>query len=1292
MWKTLGPRLKLLAAGCSMVLLGPGLFVLDDEAAAQEPEPPAPASPTEVPELEQEPVAESVPLPDAERGDVVAYGEPTPDGLAIVASVGGGPLQAIATLYVQGMESSMWSGTTCVTGSGRYLAASFAPTEMANDPVLRNQGAFLAVVDLTNRSVRLVPERVAFKYHTPGCGPTDEVAALRHLGEDEVTGTELLRIDGATGDVSSRATVDAHLTSPAPVGDRTYASADTSAVSVAADGSVAEAVPPAGGQVVDLHASGDGGLDYLVATDDTVSARHAAPDGGEPGGAGEVTDVATAPLGQLRWATGEDGGNRLVGRPSDVSGGADVVEADGEPTAVSLRGELVVETTADVEPAASREVDDRAVADVDQVEVEATNVASGETTDSLLSLEGAGTTAQGGAIAVADVTTPVCAVPRNRHDVQVLQPSPEQVEWAVHKAVRGELTGAAHRRPQGWRGYGLPAYEPQLEFARYGLFPDSGRIPAQVLLGVLAQESNLWQAARGALPGVAGNPLIGDYYGVVYNSEGRVIGMDYDDADCGYGIGQVTDGMRNDDGMRTPAQEMMIAVDYQANIAAAIRILEVKWQDGKALNTFVNDGDPSQVENWYFALWAYNSGWRTTGAGGADRCCLGWTNNPANSDWKFDRKYFMRYDLDDARTPQHWPYQEKVLGFAEEGHYLYGERTFRPIDGVLSLPEVDGNLVDRFVFCEMEVNSCSPTHADPGPEPRPGDRSFCTINPSRECWWHGHKTISFTLHGENDDAYSSGEEPVIPEEDLEHPPSCHEGTSLPSPGGDRPGAVTEIVDDVPNMSYNLVGCAGWPSDGRFTLEKGTLSGSGAPLADVDLHQIGAGYGGHFWYAHTNWETRDYMTVVGTWAAPVETSGWTDVFVHIPDHGADTFQADYLIFPDDASYQAWRNRPDFPTRQGAPYHRVVNQRWNQNRWIDLGVFELGAGARVVLTNETYSDSQDPAYGNRQIDIAWDAVAFKPAARPAVSYVAFGDSYSAGEGVEVSDDGEGTEQYYSDSDVGGSTFPYRNACHRSPGAYSLDVYDALKARLPGESFFHFAACSGAVTDTVLPWDTDGVHGWGEVPQLRQGWLDGNTTHVTISITGNDVEFSDIVTACVMVNFDSWTGGAFGPDGDCQAEYEPRFDELVNNAIVHLRDVLAEIRRLAPNARVLLVGYPNVIVTGDDIRNEPVCDRFGDDERRWLADAQAAYAARLRDEAAGFGAGFVDVRSAFAGHEACAPSHDDEWINALVAYSDSGSSGNCFLVRDAGRDCPGAGSFHPDGQGHDAYARAIRGAWGL
>src|SRR5205085_1456545 len=95
-----------------------------------------------------------------------------------------------------------------------------------------------------------------------------------------------------------------------------------------------------------------------------------------------------------------------------------------------------------------------------------------------------------------------------------------------------------------------------------------GRIPAQVLLGLLAQESNFNQASSHAIPGVPGSPLIADYYGATYDDSGHIIDMS-GTPDCGYGLGQITQHMTAADTTWSDTTKRAVATDYEVNIAAA---------------------------------------------------------------------------------------------------------------------------------------------------------------------------------------------------------------------------------------------------------------------------------------------------------------------------------------------------------------------------------------------------------------------------------------------------------------------------------------------------------------------------------------------------------------------------------------------------------------------------------------------------------------------------------------------------------------------------------------------------
>lgn len=133
--------------------------------------------------------------------------------------------------------------------------------------------------------------------------------------------------------------------------------------------------------------------------------------------------------------------------------------------------------------------------------------------------------------------------------------------------------------------------------------------------------------------------------------------------DFGYGIMQITSGMSgaygDPAGDIDPTAQSRIASDAQYNIAYGAMMLASKWNATPA----VGNRDPASIEDWYYALWAYN-GW-------------GWQNNPNNP-------RFTRHGTP-ATDPQSFPYQERVLYFvAHPPHDAQGNPLWAPVP--VSLP------------------------------------------------------------------------------------------------------------------------------------------------------------------------------------------------------------------------------------------------------------------------------------------------------------------------------------------------------------------------------------------------------------------------------------------------------------------------------------------------------------------------------------------------------------------------------------------------------------------------------
>ena len=270
-----------------------------------------------------------------------------------------------------------------------------------------------------------------------------------------------------------------------------------------------------------------------------------------------------------------------------------------------------------------------------------------------------------------------------------------------------------------------------------------------------------------------------------------------------------------------------------------------------------------------------------------------------------------------------------------------------------------------------------------------------------------------------------------------------------------------------------------------------------------------------------------------------------------------------------------------------------------------------------------------------------------------YVAMGDSYSSGEGAW--DYEEGTD--FDDRD---DLWPFNddeedhNRCHRSSNAYS----QVLGHDNDFEGGTSFVACSGSVgsdLDDANHKETD------EDPQLDV--LGPDVSLVTMSLGGNDLGFADVVKDCVING-----EGGVGFIDTCQEIHDQRIDEV----LPELRDQLVEryrqIKEKAPNARVIIVGYPQLFVDNPS-------DSYGNllfaEDQAWMNEKAADLNAMLREAAREAGVEFVDPTEAFRQHGI---GSDEPWLNDL----DFGGPG--MMVTDPS-------SFHPNGAGHAALAQLIQ-----
>ncbi|MBM9463251.1 SGNH/GDSL hydrolase family protein [Aeromicrobium sp. YIM 150415] len=1272
-----------------VVLLAASLAVSPTPASA---EPENAASPSE------DGGGEADLVPQSERAEILGEGWESSDDKIIVGrgdatgfhvllatEKSGYKWKTLASLREPSLETDRWVGNVCLTGDGMHAAVVYAPRGFTNDDALMERGGFAAVVALEDGAVTRLPFTSTMAYFNPGCGAGTGVAFSRFKstasGQDGAE-SEIRVVDAASSQETLSASTNGQLTSAIPVEGGVVAAAAGSIVHVDSSGAVEE-LAHADAAVDSLTLSGDGGLAFMATTEDERTMMEL-DDLSSPSESREVYQGESVKLKPTA-----DNTPLLVG--PDLEGkklATDALQVQTESSIeTSWRGGAVVVETPTPEPylepgkpEVNPEWEDAMTLKnytpgvPRPIELSLQIAKTGRTIDFVIEPavvpDGADepTAADVGPQASSDTidTAATCAIPRNDPHTQVYQPTPRQVEWAANQAVTGNLNVT---RSANWKEAGMPsAWSPQGLFPSQGL-SGGGRVPTQVMLGIMAQESNLWQASGHSLSGIPGNPLIGNYYGrAIYDDEPEDdFDIDWADADCGYGVSQVTDGMRKG-GSFTGTQQRAIAVDYASNIAAGLQILQSKWNEAYDAGVIHDDGDPADLENWIFAIWAYNSGFHPD-EGNGQPWGLGWVNNPANPMYPPGRGMFAANPNDPAH-PQDWPYTEKVIGFAAYSIATPDGPGFRPAWWI-SDNDRQAAQPPRFHFC-TDDNDCYPgqsiqpnhpdvSNAKPGPCGHQDGSGLYDL----KCWWN--QETSYHWCGGN---YCGNEllrfNSSYPEQPdgTNNPPMCST-VGLP--------ANAIVVDNVPT-SAPPINTSQRPctpnhvNSGTFSLNFPEVAAGNSP-ARVDFHQNGAGFGGHVWWAHTRSGPRSgvNLDVTGTWNFDTTLNQWGRVLVHIPDYAAHTQQAKYVI----------------DNGAGVKKERYALQRTREHRWVSLGVMQFNGKPKISLSSRTHD-------GDGVDDIAWDAVAIQPlAVKPQHFVVALGDSFSSGEGASTNGGG----YYYPETDYGGelANNAGRNACHRSTAAWPRvtkvsdrnlglgtrsDTWDA-------NLDFQFHACSGAKTHNINALHSTASPAqnalgeypagqFGEVTQIDKGYLDENTTLVMLSVGGNDARFSDVIKMCIT-GIASCHQDWFEAGQPVLAEAVP---DLIENGVKDsLTQTLRQINQRAPNAKIMLMGYPPLL-SGTCVSG------ISGQEMNWLNDVATNVMTPMMEGVVtslqtvyGIDVTYADPTGVFSGKAICGTPELIHGINADITPGDKPPALGLFP--------PSTQSFHPKVEGALAYS---------
>lgn len=208
------------------------------------------------------------------------------------------------------------------------------------------------------------------------------------------------------------------------------------------------------------------------------------------------------------------------------------------------------------------------------------------------------------------------------------------------------------------------------------------------------------------------------------------------------------------------------------------------------------------------------------------------------------------------------------------------------------------------------------------------------------------------------------------------------------------------------------------------------------------------------------------------------------------------------------------------------------------------------------------------------------------------------------------------------------------------------------------------------------------------------------VTLSIGGNDIQFASILAACVNAFYVGIPGDPYSTDcstvvldGDTEGIVDANANRLANVLPGRLTAVLSAIRDRAPNARIALMGYPELFETGT------VCVSISLVNQVWLNDMTDGLNNALADAAATASVPgqpdifFVDPRPSFSGNNLCTGSGSA--INGLTLVTTPGE--NPYLrVGDLGFVANGSYvsqvSVHPNSIGTQLYANALEAALAL
>jgi lysophospholipase L1-like esterase len=258
---------------------------------------------------------------------------------------------------------------------------------------------------------------------------------------------------------------------------------------------------------------------------------------------------------------------------------------------------------------------------------------------------------------------------------------------------------------------------------------------------------------------------------------------------------------------------------------------------------------------------------------------------------------------------------------------------------------------------------------------------------------------------------------------------------------------------------------------------------------------------------------------------------------------------------------------------------------------------------------------------------------PHAANATSYVAMGDSYTAGHGIPLPAPGSPPE------------------CGRSDNNYPHLTAEALGLTLEDVS------CSGANR-----FDFTSAQYADQQPQFDA--LTESTEVVSVSMGGNDDSiYARLVGGCSETD----SGDPQAKGAPCKQKYGATEEGAIEEDSQPYTQALAEIHSQAPRARVFVVGYP--AITAHSGPGCPSAVPFTVADDHWINALERKLNAMLRNAAKADGYTYVSTFHASEAHNACKPI-GVRWMEPLNDPADGVS-------------------LHPNALGHEQVARLLEAA---